>query len=201
MQKGVPISERMNQRLRERFFHLATKHLIHAGYEETSYKELARVLEIDPSTLRNYFPDKEALLLYFVEEEMSCTLQEAERISLSTQSARDKLTHILDYLWAYLQENRELSLFTARNASALSDPARQRITMRQRRYRQILEKIITQGIERGEFRRVDPQTAAAALYDLIMTPFSNWLLYSEHDNLGSEPELRIELFLYGIQMK
>lgn len=201
MQKGVPISERMNQRLRERFFHLATQHFIQTGYQETSYKEIARVLEIETSTLRNYFPDKEAFFLYFVEEEMSCTLQEAERISSSKQSATDKLTHILDYLWAYLQENRALSLFTARNASALSDNARQRITMRQRRYRQILEKIIRQGIAQGEFRRVDPRSAAAALHDLIMAPFSDWLLYSARDDLQSEPGLRLELFLHGIQMK
>jgi len=201
MQKGVPISERMNQRLRERFFHLATQHLIQVGYRETSYKELARVLEIHPSTLRDYFPDKEAFLLYFVEEEMSCTLQEAERVSSSQRSATDKLTHILDYLWAYLQENRELALFTARNASALSDYARQRITMRQRRYRQILEKIILQGIARNEFRRVDQRIAAAALYDLVMAPFCDWLLFSARDDLESEPGLRLDLFLHGIQMK
>ncbi len=201
MQKGVPISEKMNQRLRERFFHLATQHLIRAGYQETSYKELARVLEIDPSTLRDYFPDKEAFLLYFVEDEISCTLREAERISSSKQSAAAKLSHILDYLWAYLQDNRELSLFTARTASALSDHARQRITMRQRKYRQILERIILQGMERGEFRRVDPRIAAAALYDFIMTPFSDWLLYSARDEVESEPGLRLDLFLHGIQMK
>jgi TetR/AcrR family fatty acid metabolism transcriptional regulator len=201
MQKGVPISERMNQRLRERFFHLATRHLIQVGYQETSYKELVRILEIDASTLRNYFPDKEAFLLYFVEEEMACTLQEAERISSSKQSAADKLKHILDYLWAYLNDNRELSLFTARNASDLSDHARQRITTRQRRYRQILEKIILEGIERGEFRRVDPRTTAAALHDLIMAPFSDWLLYSAHDEIESEPGLRLDLFLHGIQKK
>jgi TetR/AcrR family transcriptional regulator, fatty acid metabolism regulator protein len=201
MQKGVPISERMNLRLRERFFHLATEHLIQAGYAQTSYKELARLLEIDPASLRSYFPDKEAFLLFFVEEEMSCTLQEAERMSSSKRPAADKLKHILDYLWAYLNENRALSLFTARHAAALSEHARQRITLRQRRYRQILEKIIIQGIESGEFRRVAPRITADSLYDLIMAPFSDWLLYSAHEDIETELDDRLDLFLHGIQMK
>ena len=201
MQKGIPISERMNQRLRERLFHLATQQLIRDGYEETSYKTLARTVEIEPSTLRNYFPDKESFLVYFVEQEMSCTLQEAERISSSNQSAAEKLSHILDYLWAYLNDNRELTLLTARSLIALSNHSKQRIIMRQRQYRQVLEKIIIQGIESGEFRRVDHRSAAAALYNLIMAPFSDWLLNTEDDDFDSEPGVRVDLFLHGIEAR
>jgi TetR/AcrR family fatty acid metabolism transcriptional regulator len=201
MQKGVPISERMNQRLCERFFHLATQEFIQHGYEATSYKKLARIVDIKPSTLRNYFPDKESLLVYFVEQEMACTLQEAEQISSTHQSAAEKLAHILDYLWAYLNDNREMTLLTARSLIALSDHSIQRISMRQRRYRHILEKIILQGIESGEFRRVDPRIASEALFDLVMAPFSNWLLYSGDHDFGSDPGLRVGLFLHGIKAK
>lgn len=201
MQKGVPISERMNQRLRERFFHGATQQFIHQGYQETSFKELARVLEIEPSTLRNYFPDKEAFLLYFVEEEMSCTLQEAERIASTQLPATEKIAHILDYLWTYLNENRELSWLTARSANSLSEHSKQRINLRQRRYRQILEKIILQGIASGEFRRLDTRIAAATLYDLIRAPFSDWLLYADSDNFESELGVRVDVFLHGIKAK
>ncbi len=200
MQRGVPISERMNHHLRERFFQLATQQLISQGYQETSFKELARVMEVDPSTLRSYFANKEAFLLYFVEQEMSCTFQEAERISSSRRPAAEKLTHILDYLWAYLNENRELALLTAHTISALSDAAQQRLASRQKRYRQILERIIRQGIENGEFRRVDSRLAAAALYDLVMAPFSAWLLYADSDDFECEPSPRLELFLQGIQV-
>jgi TetR/AcrR family fatty acid metabolism transcriptional regulator len=201
MQRGVPISERMNQRLCERFFHLATQLFLRDGYEETSYKELVRALETKPSTLRNYFPDKESFLVYFVEQEMSCTLQEAERISSSNLSAAEKLSHILDYLCVYLNDNRELTLLTARNLIALSDHSKQRIILRQRRYRQILEKIILQGIESGEFRHLNQRVAAATLYDLIMAPYSDWLLYSNDADFGSEPGLRVDLFLHGISVK
>lgn len=201
MPKGVPISERMNQRLRERFFHVATQHFIRQGYQKTSFKELARILEIEPSTLRNYFPDKEAVVLYFVEEEMSCTLQEAERIASTQLPAAKKIAHILDYLWAYLNENRELSWLTARIANSLSDHAKQRIRLRQKRYRQILERIILQGIENGEFRRLDTRSVAAASHDLIMAPFSDWLLYADSDNFESEIGVRVDLFLHGIKAK
>jgi len=200
MQQGVPISERMNQRLRERFFHLATQQFINRGYQETSFKDLTRILDIDRSTLRSYFPDKEAFLLYFVEQEMACTLQEAERISSSKRPTAERLAHILDYLWAYLNDNRDLTFLTARILSALSDSCQQRIASRQRRYKQILERIIRQGIERGELRRVDPRVAAASLYDLVMTPFTAWLLYTDGDERECDPGPRIDIFLQGIQV-
>jgi TetR/AcrR family fatty acid metabolism transcriptional regulator len=199
MQQGVPISERMNQRLRERFFQLATQQFISRGYQETTFKELAHILDVDRSTLRSYFQDKEAFLLYFVEQEMSCTMQEAERISASKRPAAERLAHILDYLWAYLDQNRELTFLTVRILPALSDPCRQRIASRQRRYRQVLERIIHQGIERGEFRHVDPRVAAASLYDLVMAPFTAWLLYEESGECECDPGPRLDLFFSGIK--
>ncbi|MEJ2550592.1 MAG: TetR/AcrR family transcriptional regulator C-terminal domain-containing protein [Anaerolineales bacterium] len=199
MQQGVPISERMNQRLRERFFHLATQQFVSQGYKKTSFKELARILDIDRSTLRSYFPDKESFLLYFVEQEMACTVQEAERMSSSKRPAAERLAHILDYLWAYLNENRDLTFLTARILPALSDSCQERIASRQRKYVQILERIIRQGIKRGEFRRVDPRLAAATLYDLVMAPFTAWLLYADRDEYECDPGSRLDIFLQGLQ--
>ncbi len=199
MQQGIPISERMNQRLRERFFQLATQQFINRGYQETTFKELAQILDVDRSTLRNYFPDKESFLLYFVEQEMSCTIQEAERISSSKRPAAERLTHVLDYLCAYLDENRDLTLLTAQILPALSDSCQQRIASRQRRYKKVLERIIRQGIKRGEFRRVDPRVAAAALYDLVMAPFTAWLLYADGYERECDIGLRLDLFLHGLQ--
>ncbi len=201
MPRGIPISERMRQRIRHRTFKVAAQLFLKHGFHETSMRQVADAVGIGKSTLYDYFPNKEEILLYFVEQEMEATHQDAIEIAAKNLPAKEKLREILQSLWNYLNQNREMALLTAREASRLGEDAAKRMARRRARYCQILEKVIRQGIEDKSFRAVDPTLAASALHSMMTTPFYDWLRRGEPGNASSNADELLDLFLLGVEAK
>ena len=198
MPRGIPISEKMRHRVRHRIFKVAARLFIKQGFHETSMRQVAEAVGMGKSTLYDYFPSKEEILLYFVEQEMETTHQDAVRITAQDMPASEKLRQILQSLWTYLNDNRAMAMLTAREASRLGEEATRRMAKRRAKYQKILENVIRQGIQEGTFRPVDPALAASALHSMMTMPFYNWLLQEEVEVLETVADKLVNLFLFGV---
>jgi len=199
MPRGIPISERMRQRMRHRIFGVAARLFLKQGYHRTSMRQVAEAARMGKSTLYDYFHNKEEILLYFVEQEMDISHQEAIQIATLNLPAEEKLRRILRSLWTYLDTNREMAVLTARESAKLGERATQRMAFQREKYRNLLEGVIRQGIQEGDFRLVNPTLAASALHSMMTMPFYDWLRQQGHEDVTETADELIDLFLGGIK--
>lgn len=197
MPRGIPISERMRQRMRHRIFNVAAQLFLDQGYHETSMRQVAEAAGLGKSTLYDYFRNKEEILLYFVEQEMDISHQNAVQIAATNIPVEEKLRRILRSLWDYLEENKEMSVLIVRESSRLGEKATQRIDSRREKYRKILEDVIQQGIQEGVFRSANPTLAASALHSMMSMP---WLWVRGDEGVDDIADELVDLFLSGIKV-
>jgi AcrR family transcriptional regulator len=200
MPRGIPISERMRQRNRHHIFKVAAQLFLKQGYHETTMRQVAEAAGMGKSTIYDYFPSKEELMLYSVEQEMDSTYQEALRIANMNRPATEKLRRLFHALWNYLYANQQMAVLTARESSRLSEKATQRMATWRTKYRKILENVIRQGIQEGTFRLVDETLVASALHSMMTGSFYDWLHHGRPGEVEANADTLVELFLQGIQV-
>ena len=134
------------------------------GYHATSMRDIAAEVGINKGSLYSYIRSKEDLLIPFFERAMGLLLAEIEAISADeTLTATERLkraikahilnvTENLDILTVYLSEWRQL------RADSLGTVRQQR-----ERYAALFLAIVEDGVNRGEFRAIDPRISALGM--------------------------------------
>jgi AcrR family transcriptional regulator len=201
MPKGVRMSEADRELQRRRIFQAASQLFIRQGFHETSIRQVAQATGLGKSTLYDYFASKEEILLFFVESLMDVTHVAASEISAQDLPAPEKLRRIVQSLWQYLEENRAMAILIAKEASRLGDEATRRLAVRRAKYRSILEGVLTQGVEEGSLRPMDPRMTALALHSMISVPFYDWLVRQDADKGRADADALLELFFQGVMKR
>lgn len=145
----------------------AAKVFARRGYHGASTQDIADVLGIRQASLYYYFHSKEAAL------EAVCTVgvedyaKHAQAIAGQRVSAADKVAQLVFRHLAPLAERQDYTIVFLRERRFLPPPARERIRAIERRYERLIERIIRQGIDGGEFRAdLDARMATLALLGL-----------------------------------
>lgn len=161
------VREKRNRRHKE-ILRAALRGFREQGYHATTLGDIAERLGVRKTALYHYFPDKESILHACHQE----SLAELDRIIRGTrelETAAERLAFVIREHVRVMTDTLEGSPL-AFEVTALS-PARQREVIAARdRYERALRRIITQGIEDGEFRPVNPKIAIFAILGAI-----NWI--------------------------
>lgn len=72
--------DREKRELRSRIIEATAKILIEEGYEKTTIRKVAEVIEYSPRTVYLYFRDKDSLLMEIIEEGFAATLEKRSKI-------------------------------------------------------------------------------------------------------------------------
>jgi AcrR family transcriptional regulator len=191
MPKGIPLTPDELARRRKQIAAAAMELFYAHGFSETSMRQIAEAAEVGKSTLYDYFPTKEDILIFLAEEEINANLHKAEKIAFSNSSnttAYEKLRKIMHMHLAYMVENKNLYLKLAVELQRLSAQGQRRIQVRRYAYQDLLSSLVEQGINEGVFRPVTPLLAARALLN-ILTP----VVFTSRPT-GSPQEMLDELF-------
>ena len=70
MPKGIPLTEEEIDRRRHEIFHSSVALILKQGFAGTSMQEIAEAAGVGKSTLYDYFPTKDHVLLFVFEEEL-----------------------------------------------------------------------------------------------------------------------------------
>lgn len=201
MPRGIPISAKMRQKLRQQIFNVASQLFLEHGYHETSMRQIAKAAGMGKSTLYDYFPNKAEILLFFTDQELAVTNETAAQIAEQEMSAPEKLRGILRSLWTYLDQHRAMAALLTREVSRLGEDVTQRVIQQRLKFRQILEQVIREGIQDGTFRLVNPKLAASALHSLMTMPFYDWMRRGEGSDIEAKVDELLDLYLHGIQTR
>jgi len=145
----------------------AAKVFAKRGYHGASTQDIADVLGIRQASLYYYFDSKEAALEAVCAEGMEDYAARAQRILKEPASGADKVGKLMFHHLAPMAERHDYTLVFLRERRFLPPPARARIRALELKYERLIERIIRQAIEAGEFRAdLDARMATLALLGL-----------------------------------
>jgi TetR/AcrR family fatty acid metabolism transcriptional regulator len=158
----------------------ALKLLPRRGYRRITLEEIADDAGVSKATIYHYFTNKDDLLTQAVAERMAARTQEIERtLAAAGGTATDRLRNFLRQFWAMsltLQAGLWQRLLVSEIVTEAPDVFAAWARGLIERWR-LVERLIEEGQQRGEFRRdVDAEVAARA----IVSALSHQALFHVH---------------------
>lgn len=157
------------RRRRTEILHSALRAFRARGYHATTLEDIATQLGIRSAALYHYFPDKDAIL-YACHRE---ALAEVDRILADAQakyaSARERLHYAIREHVRVMTDTLEGSAL-ALEVSALSPRRRAEVIALRDEYEHGLRDIVAEGVQKSEFRTLDPKLTIFAILGAI-----NWV--------------------------
>jgi AcrR family transcriptional regulator len=163
---GASRADRSARRLSE-ITDAAAKVFAHRGYHGASTQDIADVLGMRQASLYYYFESKEAALEAVCANGAEDYAMRADAVLKSDAACSEKVaTLVLEHL-APQAERRDYTLAFLRERRFLPRPARERVNAIVRRYERLVERVLADGVARGEFRKdLDTRMATLALLGL-----------------------------------
>ncbi|MFJ6567609.1 TetR/AcrR family transcriptional regulator [Streptomyces sp. NPDC091292] len=146
------------------------------GYETTTLQDVAAAVGVSRTALYHYVTSKEELLAMLVEQ-MSLGLADTlEALKARTDlTPEGKLRELTDNLVRQRAESPQQFRVHDQTESALPEPLRSRHRQARRDVLAALSAVIEEGIERGEFKPLDPRVAAFSVLGMC-----NWVAWWYH---------------------
>ncbi|NMP22775.1 TetR/AcrR family transcriptional regulator [Sulfobacillus harzensis] len=137
----------------------ATRCFQDKGYVATTLNDIADAVQLQKPTLYHYLKNKNELLFLVLKNTAESYNQALEAVVASSLSPWDKMDRaIRQHIHLQLEHPGTVTLF--RDVGELDKPYRREIRQALKRYRELLQEIIRQGIEAGQFRPSDASMAA-----------------------------------------
>jgi AcrR family transcriptional regulator len=167
MPKGVPLTEEEQQRRRKEIFDASVHLFLAKGFQETSMREIAIAAGVGKSTLYDYYKSKDEIMVSYFENEIEVITARAQEIIQHNSTIADKLSKIMQMHLSYLVESKQIFLKLSLEAQRLSLESQDQIQAKRHAYQDMLRSLIEEGIQRGEFRPVNPLFAARSIFSLL----------------------------------
>ena len=167
MPRGIPLSEEELRTKRAEILKAALPLFAEKGFNETSMREVGQAAGLGKSTLYDYFPNKEEILLFFVDQEVQQLTVMAGKIASSGESAAQKLRQILRRQLDHQLANKQLYLKLSLEVQRLGADNRKHVQEIRHSYQDRLSGIIEEGIRAGHFRQVNPLLAVRTLLTIL----------------------------------
>ena len=154
--------------LRPKILSTATRLFIQYGYHGLAMRQIAEALQVSKPALYYHFKDKEELFLAILTmylDEMEIAI---DHITAEPVSCREKVRAFMEYILSQPPEQRAIIHLASQEGRQLSNPARKSFgQVYQARFIGKLKAILRSGMERGEFKLVEPEIATWALLGII----------------------------------
>ena len=192
----------MSDAVRAQILEVALSLFAEKGFGNTSMNDIVRASGLSKGGVYWHFPSKAVLVLAVFEQFFEGQVAAfSEMLAEEGVSATNKLLRLAH------QGGAELAAMAAQFPSslefyalAMNDPALQELLVRYiSRYRDLIERLVTQGIAAGEWRHVDPRAAADTLIALIEGVLLIWGMVPESFRLDEQLEASMTLLLEGLK--
>ena len=167
MPKGIPLTESELDRRRGEIMDTAVRLFTEKGFNETSMRLIAEAAGVGKSTLYDYFPSKDEILIAYVLDEVRQVTRQAEQVIALDLGAGEKFRQILRRHMQYMLANKAVFMRLTFETQRLSYESQQRIQKERYAYQDMLSGLVRQGIRDGEFRAVNPLLAVRGMFSLL----------------------------------
>ncbi|WP_280334772.1 TetR/AcrR family transcriptional regulator [Nocardia wallacei] len=134
------------------------------GYPKTSLREITSALGLTPGAFYNHFESKEALLSAVITRTHAVIEESIEQALLAAgEDAASQLWEVTRALTRIYTDRQKEAVISQRERHRLPGAEPTRMLERERQIRRAIERILTRGLESGDFRLTLPDGGAADL--------------------------------------
>ncbi|MDF9409651.1 TetR/AcrR family transcriptional regulator [Pelotomaculum isophthalicicum JI] len=168
------------------------------NYHGTSMQDIAEAVGIYRGSLYHYINSKEEILYRIVERPVSKGYESLRKIQLEENLPPvEKLRQAMKYHVRYSMEHQAVVAIMLEDTKHLSEECQKQIREAQKRYEETFFNIIKEGIQKGDFKNLDPQIVTFAIFGM-----TNWMYrwFDVDGKLSSDEvaELFLDMILNGL---
>ena len=146
---------------RQELYETALRLIHEKGFRGVSMRDIARQMGIKEPSLYNYINEKDDLLVHLLRPHIMQLCVSATVIVRSQQSPRDKLrAFIVNHMLEYRTHHLPLAVLFQEKVYLLNSKHRDWYLQSSREYEEILQRLLREGMESGEFVEDDPNVCA-----------------------------------------
>jgi TetR/AcrR family transcriptional regulator, fatty acid metabolism regulator protein len=169
------------------------------GYFAARMREVAQHAGVADGTLYLYFKGKEDLLVSVLEEYADAFLTRARRDAERLDDPQEKLRMIVERHLFSMESDRALAQVFQIELRHTRRFLRQVAKGKVAQYLGLLQEVITDGVQKGSFRRdVPAEVAARAVFGAVDEVVTAWVLASRPWPLTSHAKPLVGLILRGL---
>jgi AcrR family transcriptional regulator len=138
------------------------------GYAKTAVADIAGELKMSPANVYRFFPSKNAIIEAICQRCLGELEDTAWAVARSRGSAAERLERLVLEILAYHRENHLTEQRVNDMVLAAIELSWGAIRAHKEHMRMVFEAVLREGIERGEFERVDPrETSRLMMISLV----------------------------------
>lgn len=170
------------------------------GYHQSQVSKIAKQAGVADGTIYLYFKNKEEILVSVFEEKMEIFADNLKEIIQQEISSSEKLYKMIENHFMVLSSDHHLATVTQLELRQANLALRLRINAVLRNYLVLLDTILKEGIEQGEFdHSIDIRLARQMVFGTIDETTTTWVMNEHKYDLVDLTEKVHRLLLNGIK--
>lgn len=154
------------------------------GYHQAQVSKIAKQAGVADGTIYLYFKNKEDILISLFEEKMGEFVEKIEEKIAGKVTAEEKLLMMIETHFQLLSDDHHMAIVTQLELRQSNKELRLRINAVLKGYLQVIEKIILEGKETGEFSsNLDVRLARQMIFGTIDETVTSWVMNEEKYDL------------------
>ncbi|MDR7000919.1 TetR/AcrR family transcriptional regulator [Neobacillus niacini] len=154
------------------------------GYHQAQVSKIAKQAGVADGTIYLYFKNKEDILISLFEEKMGNFVEKIEEMIAGKQSAIEKLLIMIKAHFQMLADDHHLAIVTQLELRQSNKELRLKINDVLKGYLKLIERIVLEGKETGEFTNdLDVRLARQMIFGTIDETVTSWVMNEEKFDL------------------
>jgi AcrR family transcriptional regulator len=173
------------------------------GFHNTTMVEIARASGFAVGSIYLLFDSKEQLYTEMLTEKLNMLYSGIRKLVAKEEDVVKKVEMMVISQFHFVEENVEFcSIFIRGDHLSLSEGSvelRKRMLADYSTHISFVEAVMSEGIQAGILKAMDPRMMAAALAGLINSCASKWLTMTEEASLMNHIPFVVDIFLRGVR--
>ena len=168
------------------------------GYHQAQVSKIAKQAGVADGTIYLYFKNKEDILISLFTEKMGMFVEKIEEVIAGKRTAAEKLLLMLENHCKILSEDHHLAIVTQLELRQSNKDIRLKINEVLKGYLSVIDKILIEGIQSGEFAAdLDIRLARQMIFGTIDEMLTNWVMNEQKYDLSAQVPAIHKLLLNG----
>ncbi len=154
------------------------------GYHQAQVSKIAKQAGVADGTIYLYFKNKEDILISLFKEKMGDFVERIEGMIAGKTTATEKLLVLIEAHFSMLSDNHHLAIVTQLELRQSNKELRLKINDILKGYLKVIDQIILEGIEKGEFaNELDVRLTRQMIFGTIDEMATTWVMNEEKYDL------------------
>ncbi|AIE60967.1 TetR/AcrR family transcriptional regulator [Bacillus methanolicus] len=168
------------------------------GYHQAQVSKIAKQAGVADGTIYLYFKNKEDILISLFQDKMGYFVEKIEEEIAGKEKATEKLLTLIENHFKILSDDPHLAIVTQLELRQSNKDLRLKINEVLKGYLKVVDKILIEGKENGEFSStLDVRLARQMIFGTIDETVTTWVMNGQKYDLTALSKKVHELLIHG----